>query len=328
MPNPNKLIHKTRIEEEELEIQSELYALGQLTHIRPPKKLDPESKIWTLSSEIYQLFVEHAAKMGKPTKLPADVFEDLRKEYSNTSITKAKRFLSIRSIRRLGKWWWQFPLRAPNEAMQTVHQKLIQEYNPVAEQLTNLRRPAAAELQEIMKEHNLHITNLLAVQLMEKAGFSRPTTLHMKAILGIVGEKVDGNMTWYWPNRDVQDWLFAKLASGPVPHRKLSIEAWEENSWPFELLKWARKACPDIKWRIINSVGYWEDINQRSHAPSDRIVEVDMLPEASEVNCIILDFSDELEPEHELAPEPGKEDVVTTRRISHTPGGAPVEVFE
>lgn len=326
--NPIKMMHKSRLEEEELILQSELYALGELRR-RPPKPPKTDTKLAKLMTIIYTIFVDNATQLGKPTKLPATMFEHLKSEYSNASVNKAKKLLIIKPIRRLGRWWWQFPHRAPTEALQTQHARMIKEHNPVEEELNLLRRPACLELQEIMHEHNLAITNMLAVQLMEKAGYQRPTTLRMKAILGIInGKKLDGFVMWYWPNREVQNWIEKKLSSGPVPREQLAIDAWAEKSWYFELLNWARKIMPHIKWRIIGGVGVWVDINHQRGERVESVVEVDMASPDESDRKIIVDFGDE-DVNHDLAPEPDKIDLpATVRKTVKLTSGIDLEIFE
>jgi hypothetical protein len=332
--NPVKMINKSRLEQDELQLQSELYALGELPHRRPPKPPQTDTRTARLMNSIYTIFVDNATQLGKPTKLPAEMFDVLKSQYSNTTINKAKKLLLIQSIRRLGRWWWQFPRRAPSEALQTQHARLVKEYNPVAEQLSNLRRPAAIELQEIMKEHHLQITNKLAVELMEVAGYQRPTTLHMKAILGIASMKVNGRWMWLWPNRDVQDWIEEQLKRGPVPREQLRLDAFAQRSWDWDLINLAKKAMPHIHWHIFKGVGYWVDMNHQRAETAENIVELDMSPPDESDRVITVDFEPhEDDIQHDLAPdEPIYEDeepeVVVNKKIIKLPSGIKLETFE
>lgn len=331
--NPSRLLHRTRLEEEDLKIQAELYQLNQLPGHPLPKASDvDDTRMGKLLNKLYMMFVDEADKTGKPHRMPAAAFDVLAQHHSNTSINKAKKMLGIESIRRGGQWWWKFPRLAPSQAFAVSHKRLVKEYDPAADQLKLLNKPAAIELMAIMRDHNYEIQNRQAVGLMEQAGYKRSTTVTMKAALGIInGRKIAERVMWYWPNRDVQDWLEKKLSNGPVPHVQLAQLAWEENSWSYELIHWARKALPHIQLRMLGGVGHWVDMNHQGPGKVESVVEVDMTPVPDEPRHIIVDFTAELPEQvvHDLAPAPGKQDLPAMS--SHTvklPGGVKLEVFE
>lgn len=279
--SPRTLLHRTRIEEAELKIKSEEWLLAQSTY---QPKLRKNTRMSALLARIYEVFSDHATLIGKPERIPATAFSFLE-EYSNSTVNKAKKYLGIRSVRRNDVWWWTFPKRAPSEFEEKVRKEMVKDTDPYKEELSVLSRPASRELMAIMEEHNLVCTNTLALELMERAGYSRNTTLRMKAELGIISRKLHDQWCWLWANRPVQDWLEKQLAAGPVPHQQLALRAYEEHGWSFDLLLLARAALPSIIWTMDQQsrVGVWQDLNAAAHVAAEKGDKDDEL---------VVDFSD------------------------------------
>jgi len=323
--NPNALVEKLRRTEEELEIQSQMYYLGE-TPVKPPK-INPNTRMHLLATRVYDAFVDTHKR-----SIPATEMDELLAGCSRTTINRLKKFLGIRSFRKNQKWYWAFPRRAPDEARHKAHILMIKENNVYKDEISARHRPAVEDLRVIMEEWNWQIPNNVGFELMQAAGYQRSTALKAKGILGILSKKNLENKKWMWyyASDKVITWLRDKLSAGPVPHKVIAFDAWSEMQWDWELILLARKVMGGITWTRQGNDIVWTDVNQTPPPPAaDTSVEIDNTAYSDNDHEVIVDFADE-EVDHELAPDAAITAVEPPRPRVATVAGTSVklEIFE
>lgn len=266
--NPRVMIHKSRLDQNELELKSNIYrmnhSLSQLT-----RKRNPAPRTKELMSVICQLFSSAIKADPRTKRLPATDFEFLRDDYSPPTIIKAKRLLGIKSVRRDGFWFWTPPQYEPDEAIEHRIQKKIEDSNEAAKQVRIMNQASAQTLTELMTTAGLICKNddILAEMLVR--GYQRSTVLAMKARLGISSKKIGPDWMWIWGNRTVQDWLEKYLSAGPQPVEKVLIDAWAEQEWVDEVVYSAKQAVRTVILKRFNDKIYWMDLNAPGEIAGD-----------------------------------------------------------
>lgn len=274
--NPRTLVHRSRLQEEELRTQSRIY---QFENAIKQTKVRKTPHMQGLLDIIYEIFDLASVRDSKIKRLPATDFQFLKEDYSPPTIIRAKRILGIKSQRREGFWFWSFPKYSSSEALKLVHERKIEEMDLARTEIQNLQRAASVTMQELFISGGLYLRNVDVLREMDIRGYSRSTTLKVKAQLGIISQKIeeDGWM-WIWGYRPVQDWLEAFLSTGPQPVDKIYIEAFSEHDWRKEIIDVARKAVPTIRLKFFNSIQYWVDLNSPGNLPELHAAEPVVLP--------------------------------------------------
>jgi hypothetical protein len=320
---PRTIFSNIKINEEELREKAELFYLNE-AQVKQPRRPRKEGKTSGLMQDIYEMFTQASEQAGKNIRLPATTFQPLYATHAVMTVNRAKKVLGIRSLRKSGKWWWTFPLHAPTEALEKVHQRRVKEYNPYLTEMKYLRRPIAQKLTGILIDNGNEMRNTQVLRLMEMDGYSRATVLVAKAKLGIISRKHDGVWVWYYIDERITTWLIDRLASGPVPEQQLFIEALDDHNWSEQVVRMAKKVMPHIqlKYNRDARVMSWMDINAAIEDPEaneplpeeSRIVDVDN-EDIEELDLdgrtITVDFST-APVEHDLAPDDEHEQVDDT----------------
>lgn len=266
-------VNRQRQTDEELELKAQMYHVNEAA-MKPPK-LKKNTRLWSLVNLTYNRFyLSGTAAPVKSTEM-AIVLHSI----SKPTIIKIKEILGIRSIRRDGVWYWTFPLRPPDEAQRTIHERILREYNPYREELKRRHRPAAETLIAIMEELNCVATAAEAIRLMMDEGYKKSVAIKVKSELGIVTSRKDGHTTmWLYAGERVTDWLSQQLKKGPVPVLQLQQDV-VQMGWPWELITMARQILGGITitWQSGDQV--WTDVNRHTAPEPDNVIEVDFSEE-------------------------------------------------
>jgi hypothetical protein len=231
------------------------------------------SKMFEVVTEIYSLYLAHwAGPSSVETELPATTFDYLTEPvveggrgWSRPTVIKAKKILGIRSIRKDKLWWWAWPLRAPEKALQEDLDIRIREafkhpdYRLVRERLGVLSRPGAKDLLGVMHEHRYYApAEVVRGQMYDEFKMRKQKLQRLKSSLGIVSYKNPEDGLWYWvhPAREVQVWLLDMLSDGPVTFVSL-FEAARAKGWDEVVVRMAKLAVGGITACSINGAYGW-----------------------------------------------------------------------
>jgi hypothetical protein len=256
-------------------------AIEQLSTIaaNPPverPKIRPGGRLYHLVNEIYDRFVDRDTPSLSRPHLAATDFDDLREQYANITINKARRYLGIRSIRHNGRWWWKFPRHSAREAFAESHRLITAEMNPYAAELSRLNRPSCRELLRIMEDHRLSIRNHFAYEYMRLSGYTRNTTNVTKSILGISSKKIDGEWYWLYVPSYVKDWIVSKFSIEKIEVEDLFDMAANERGWIKDIVQVALEREKRIQ--VDNIGGKWVCYNPETYIEPNT-VEIDNTPD-------------------------------------------------
>lgn len=178
---------------------------------------------------------------------PADE-RDGDKYWSPNMISRAKRHMGIRSIRKDAKWWWTRPIRDSYGIYQFRRAEVFNDAEKKIKKQFGYKTSAPAlMLIEVMKRlgYDAHPDTVL-FQMSKR--YSRGTVIKAKSALGIVSFKdIGGDGAWHWlycaPDvinfmRNIlreQEWV-----DGKVPTEYVFTKAWEEYRWSRLLINISR----------------------------------------------------------------------------------------
>ena len=259
--SPRAMARRSRHNEEEIRLQSEIYALNQSISKSKPRK---NTRMMEVLIALYDRFINQTEK-----KIPALQLEDIKQTFYPPTYSKAKKLLGIRSIRRDGIWYWTMPKRTPTEAIEMDYKAKIASLNDAKLELKKLDSQVCKTLRGLMEASNLCAVNTDILKEMQTRGYNRSSVLAAKAQLHIATRKVDGVWLWVWTNEEVEAWLEERVGSGRVPVVDIFTQASRDHGWHIETVKMAREAIGSIQYLWLNNKIHWYNLTQLSDKEDD-----------------------------------------------------------
>jgi hypothetical protein len=162
-----------------------------------------------LMETIWRMFPQ--GKLSDPQ--PSTNFTTLCDKYSVPTITRAKRYLDIRPLRRDWRWWWRAPRHSPQEAVEAATSVNINRQDEARKTLQRRERPSVLALQRIMEENNYRVRNIDAQRILKEMGYAPVTISRAYRELALASVKDQDEYHRYWVMVDLKvvEWLRATV---------------------------------------------------------------------------------------------------------------------